>query len=397
MDEIDGAASEAAAGHAASEAARCGLGGIDEGIQFGATDGVIIAETGMRLGHPRPEDFQAPRGKGFCELENSIIFRYHMAAAAEDGFCQAGAEPLEVFQCDITEGTDSGQVRLKESDAFLALGAADIVFATGESVFHAGVTDHQAKGLGKGHVGVVEGSAVEEDGLSGVGMGGDELVHDAALGTGEMVFGPLAGAGELVEVGGVTGGGEEGEAETHFEGGGGAQSGAEGDFPGEKEIGALQSEAVGFQFDSDASEVIAPVVLERGSWIIEIHDGGFPQVVSVGMEEAIGARGEGGVDREMDGGGEDEAFVVIGMFADEVDTTWGAGEEGGGAVEDFLESLHDLRVCHGLSLAREGSVGNASGVNRRLPKHSLPLRLRGAVVGMGFHLPEPMGVATVSQ
>lgn len=110
MDEIDGAATEAAAGHAAAKAAGSLVCGIDEGIQFGATNGVIIAKAGMGLGHPRPELLKAPRGKGIGEAKNSMVFRHHMAAATEDGFRQAGAVPLEVLQGDITEGADMRQV-----------------------------------------------------------------------------------------------------------------------------------------------------------------------------------------------------------------------------------------------------------------------------------------------
>jgi len=108
VDEVEGAASEAAAGHTASEAAGCALGGFDEGIQFGATDGIIVAEAGVWLGHPRPEVGQDSGGKGLGEAENAMIFGYHMAAAAEDGIGQARAMALEVLQGDITEGADMG-------------------------------------------------------------------------------------------------------------------------------------------------------------------------------------------------------------------------------------------------------------------------------------------------
>lgn len=282
---------------------------------------------------------------------------------------------------------------MQESDAFLALGAADIVFTTGETVFHAGITDHQAEGVGDGNVGGFEGSAIEEDGMAGLGMGGDELVHDPAVGAGEMVFGSLSGEGETAEVRGMTGGGEEGEAEAHFEGGGRAQAGAEGDLPGEPDIGSLEFEAIGFQFHGDASEVITPVVLERGAWIIEIHDDGFPKVVGVGMEEAIGAWGEGGMDREMDGGGEDEAVVVIGMFADEVDTTWGAGEEGGWAMVGMVEGVDGLGRRHGGSLAGEGDGGNPGGRSRGGREALGVVRVEGVGMpagmdGRGIRLPE---------
>lgn len=316
----------------------------------------------MRLGHPGAEVLQGAGGERFCEPENTVVFRHHMAASAEDGVGEVGAVALEVFQGDITEGADMGQVGAKQADAFLALGAADIVFTTGESVFHAGVADHQAKSIGKGDVGGVEGSAVEEEGMTGSGMGGDELVHDAALGTGEMVLGPLTGQGETAEVGGMTGGGEEGEAEAHFQGGGGAESGAQGDFTGEAEVGALEAVAVGFQFHGDAAEVIAPMVLEGGAGVIEVDGDGLLQVIGVGVEETVGAGGEGSEEGEMDGSGEDEAVVVIGVFADEVDPTGSAGEEGGGAMEDSLECVDGLGRRHVRSLECEGGGGNAGGV-----------------------------------
>jgi hypothetical protein len=150
------------------------------------------------------------------------------------------------------------------------LGAADVVLAAGEFVFHAGIADYQAEGVRQREMTEGQRAAVELEGVTGAGVGGDELVHDAAAGAGEVVFGALAGEGELDPVERVAGEGEEGEADAHFERGGGTDAGAVGDVAGEPEIGARQGEAALFQFDGDAADVVAPVALEGGAGLVEV-------------------------------------------------------------------------------------------------------------------------------
>ena len=78
-----------------------------------------------------------------------------------------------------------------------AFGSALVVFAAGQRVLHHCVGDYQAEAGGDGGRGVLHGFAIEHDGVAGDAVDGYELIHDAAAGSGEFVFGLLAKEDEL--------------------------------------------------------------------------------------------------------------------------------------------------------------------------------------------------------
>ena len=79
---------------------------------------------------------------------------------------------------------------------FFHLGAAAGVFAAGDGVLDHGVGNDERDIGRNGRELEAEVAAVEQQGMIFGAVGGDELVHDAAIGADEFVFGALAETGE---------------------------------------------------------------------------------------------------------------------------------------------------------------------------------------------------------
>ena len=65
------------------------------------------------------------------------------------------------------------------------------------------------------------------------------------------------------------------------------------------------------------------------------------------MVEVVAGTTDGGGDAEVDSGGENEAFVVVNVFADEIDATGGVGQKGGIGVEGFPVEIDGV-LRHGV-------------------------------------------------
>ncbi len=178
---------------------------------------------------------------------------------------------------------------------------------------------------------VVEGVAVDFEGGIFETEGGCELIHDAAADAYPgAVFGCLGEEGDFfwgeAGVGGVV---EEG-CGADFEGGGGAEAGSEGDVTLDEDVMGGDGVAFLLELIEDGEEVAVPSgvgVLGKGC-----VGGKLEAVVAVdGPEPPLGCGGGAGGDFDfvIDGGGKDEAAVVVGMFADEVDAAGGASYDGG--------------------------------------------------------------------
>lgn len=132
----------------------------------------------------------------------------------------------------------------------------------------------------------------------------------------------------------------EGECEAAFESGARAEACAEGDVACEDGVEVLHLAAALDDFAADSEHISRPA-LARGILLAETELG---VVVDVDREDAhfVGAVGaDVGHDHFVDGAGEHEAPVVIGVLADQVDAA-GRCIERAFAAEFFIEDLFNL-------------------------------------------------------
>ena len=161
---------------------------------------------------------------------------------------------------------------------------------------------------------------------------GDELVHDAAIGADELVFGALAETGE--HRAGVAGAGERENRESrgYLQGGGAGEAGAERDVAPETEAEAGDLVAIAGEDGNHAQRIVGPVAGAFGGEGCGVEAALLAVVLRVEDDLAVAARRDAGQGGEVDGRGHDEALGVVGMLADQVDPA-GRGKDGRLGVE----------------------------------------------------------------
>src|SRR5690242_19457963 len=85
------------------------------------------------------------------------------------------------------------------------------------------------------------------------------------------------------------------------------------------EVCAAQPVAFLLEYEGYATYIVAPVSGAPRVGLIEIEFNFFGKVVRVNVEASVIAGIYGRVGIEVDRGRHDKAFVVVGMFADQVD------------------------------------------------------------------------------
>ena len=167
----------------------------------------------------------------------------------------------------------------------------------------------------------------------------------------------------------------EGEGEAALEGCRRAEAGAEGNVAGKDGVEAFDTSAAFDDFAADAKDVACPLCLGG----VLLGQAELGAVVHVGRVEAhaVGAVGAYvGHDDFVDGAGEDEAAVVVGVLADEVDAA-GRGVEGAFAAKFFFKKGFEF-IFHGGGV-RVGAVGEG----RRGGGCERPRRRRHGLSGGG--------------
>jgi hypothetical protein len=272
-----------------------------------------------------------------------------MAAAAQGSRRHLGAPFLEVGHGGVAEGFDFGAMGLEDAQAGFHFGAAGVVSAVSfcEGVLDHGVADDDAN-LGRdGREGVFERAAIDHDGVVLRAAAGDELVHDADIGTDEDVLRALAEQGDLLERHVVAGSTEHGESRSNFNGGRGAEAGAEGNIAGDGEGEAvLDGDAVLAESPQDAGGVVGPGFGAGGEKFVDGLVDALVEVNGVGEDAAVGAVGDGDDGGEVDGRGHDEAVRVVGVLADEVDAARGQKYRGVGAEPLRVFFLNTVYIQH---------------------------------------------------
>ena len=203
LDEVDGAAAEAAAGEPGSEAAgeggwRCRRGSRFRRSCIAKSSRSLAWPASMSLpkatGSPANMALRASRTRALSEM----MWRQRRKAASDISELSG----FELVEGGFTEVADTGFLD-EDGLAFFGLAAAHAVFAGGDGVFDHGVADDDL-GVGEGslvhgEVFVGEVAGVEEKGVAGFGGGDDELVHDATGGVDVVVFGALGEEGDVFD------------------------------------------------------------------------------------------------------------------------------------------------------------------------------------------------------
>ncbi len=143
------------------------------------------------------------------------------------------------------------------------------------------------------------------------------MVHDAALNAGERMFSQLPDTGHF----------HAGEAESEemverhgqasFYGGGAAHTGADGNISRDDAIEPFHIIPLLLQMVHNTFQVIDPIAARFD--VFEGERFRFPVKEGVGVAGIGIVEGDGVDDTFINGGGQNEAFVIVRMFSDEVD------------------------------------------------------------------------------
>ncbi len=257
----------------------------------------------------------------------------------DDGV-ELGAVVAEEVQADVPQGTDRGVVGPEGGHPGLALAAPDVVLRGGQLAPDQGVGDDDAEVLPlEGEMLERQRPAVELEDALRPAVDVDELVHDAAADADELVLGLLGqlDQGQAVETEAEEG--VEGEGQAAFDRGRRGHAGPDGDVAAEDAVEAADAVARLDELVEDALEVIGPA--QRGP--VELAELAAEFLIEVAGDEladAVGPGRDGEDDGLVRGPGKDEALVVIGVLADEVDPA-GRDDEHGLSREVLAEPFGD--------------------------------------------------------
>ena len=232
-----------------------------------------------------------------------------------------------------------------------ALAAADVVLRGGQLAPDQGVGDDEAKVVAlERDVLVGERAAVELEDALGFAVDVDELVHDAAADADELVFGLLGqlDQGQAVETEGEEG--VEGEGQAAFDRGRGGHARPDGDVAAEDAADPADAVPGLDELVEDPLDVVGPA--EGGPVeLAELAAELLFEIAGDEVAETVGPGGHGEDDGLVRGPGHDEAFVVVGVLADEVDPA-GRDHEDRLPREVTAEPVRDdgHEGVHGLSL-----------------------------------------------
>lgn len=103
LGEGDGAAAEAAAGHASAEDAGDLHRGADNVVEFGAGNAVVVAKGGVGFEHELAEARELACAKGFDGAVNAALLGRDMACGAEFGIAEQVGHGSELVGREIGE------------------------------------------------------------------------------------------------------------------------------------------------------------------------------------------------------------------------------------------------------------------------------------------------------
>ena len=197
---------------------------------------------------------------------------------------------------------------------------AEIVRRRRQFVLHAGVHQHQLIALRiEGEILVFQRLAVQANQTARLAEAGSELVHNAAVHAAVIVLGALSDLRQFKLVDVVAERIVQGKGEAALEGGGRRKTRAEGNVTRKNGIESLHGTAALDRLAAHAEDVAGPrlcglvlLVQAKDGFLVVIEGESAHLVRSIEFERRHNTF--------VDGAGEHIAAVIVGMFADKVDT-----------------------------------------------------------------------------
>ncbi len=342
LDERHRASPEAQAGEAGAIDAFRLPGPLHQPIQLGAGNLVQVAEALVGAVHQLSEAGEVPAPKRFFRLDDPLVLLHDV-----ETFLARRLRDQPHAVADIRRPVVSQRgTRLLHGQhvhAGLAVLAAPRVLGIGQAMGNLGVRDKELHAFQRqGHVVVGQEARVDEHGVAFLGQAGDELVHHPAAGNPhELILGFLRKLRELfpsdVDAVQVLDGQRRGRLQRRRR----REAGSLRDIAVDGDVHAAQRVAGCKELADDGFGIVRPAVFLSEP---ERRQGGTLAVLVVHrVEPQVGilAPRDGHAHGEIDGHGEDEAVVVVGVLTHEIHPAWCPGDDLGRLAE-----LLDMALLH---------------------------------------------------
>ena len=330
LDQIRGAATEASASYPRTEHSldfeRC----IHQVVDFFATHLVIVLQAAMRFDEQSTHLLQITGAAGCDEIEHALVFAQHVPGAASGNRI---VDQIKLLWRCLSQGC-----RSHFGGGVGALGHSLCVRGLSQFVLDHGVYRDNCNAIRQSNSFALQASAVDQERGPGLPENRGVLIHDSARHPDEFIFGAPRESGQFYAR--KIARPSQGQSRGNFERSRRAESGSEGYFAADQDIAATSERKLA----RDTDNVVAPIASrpKRGYLIdrplaalIEIHRNDAQQVPAIrcGCHVAI----------EVDGDGQHEPEVVIGVLADKVDAP-GSSRQVGRAVIARLKCVdYELR------------------------------------------------------
>ncbi len=221
--------------------------------------------------------------------------------------------------------------------------------------------------------------------MAGDAAARDILIHHPAAHADEVIFGPLADPGDLDRLERQPGRGDERMRARDFERGRGAQAGSDRDVGPNDEIGAAQSPSALLQHERDAEDIVGPVASRDRGRGIKIELARLVHDHRVDPEPPVGPRRRRGQGGEFERRRHDEAIVIVGMLADQIDAAGRAADRwhAAKAVGELHRQVTRLNAHFNSSHRRTGRPAGAPVKRDRLAASVIGERSRRIGGGIG--------------
>ena len=262
------------------------------------------------------------------------ILRDDMVGTPVDERVQLIAGSLQLGQVDITQCLDA-----EVGSGGFALLAAGVVFTAHQPALHLRVDDHDPQFVGDGGRLGLQAAAVDEQRMPVLAECRDELIHDAATAADKLVLGLLAQQRDVAQAGIEPEGSLQCLAHGYLERSRRAEACTLRHVAADHHVQPVgqRTETLDEDID-DTTDVVGPALVTVLGTCVSGELVALVVIVGGHDPDAIvGTRRDGDFGGEVDGAGQHETVVVVGVLADKVDTTRCTDDVGGRGVQFLLQ------------------------------------------------------------
>ena len=288
----------------------------------------------MAFSHQRAEPLDIVGAQRLGGCQRAGVLRDDVVGTPVDERVQFIAGSLQLRQIDITQCLDA-----EVGSRGFALLAAGVVLTAHQPALHLRVDDHHPQLVGDGGRLGLQAAAVDEQRMPVLAQCRDELIHDAATAADELVLGLLAQQRDVAQAGIEPEGRLQRLAHGHFQRSRRAEACTLRHVAADHHIQPMGQRAETLDEDiDDAADVVGPALVTVLGTCISSELVALVVIVGSHDPDAIvGTRRDGDFGGEVDGAGQHETVVVVGVLADQVDTTRCADDVGGCGVQFLLQ------------------------------------------------------------